>query len=211
MVTVSEIARFMENGKLTLFFEDDPVRSIAQLHALTREAMQVKPHPGAKWKAVVGYEGVYSVSDFGDVRRDVRSSGTYAGRILAQYTDPRGAKTVRLSRPGEKSRNYFVHRLVAEAFLGPPPPQKEYVLHEDDNPSNNELGNLKWGDQFDNMADMKRNKGHYYSNREECPKGHPLTGDNVKPRGGGESGRRCVQCTRERQREWQRKQKQSIA
>ena len=88
MVTVSEIARFMENGKLTLFFEGDPVRSIAQLHALTREAMQVKPHPGAKWKAVVGYEGVYSVSDFGDVRRDVRSSGTYAGRILAQYTDP---------------------------------------------------------------------------------------------------------------------------
>ena len=207
MVTVSEIARFMENGRLTILFDNACVESISQLHAITRECRAAEPRPEAKWRKVVGYECIYSVSDFGDVRRDVRGSGTYAGRILSQYTDPRGARTVRLSRPGEKSRNHFVHRLVADAFLGPAPVGKKYVLHEDDDPSNNTLSNLRWGDQFDNMSDMKRNKGPYYSNRETCSKGHPLTGENVKPRGGTESGRRCVQCTRERQREWYQKRK----
>ena len=55
-----------------------------------------------------------------------------------------------------KRKNMLVHRLVATAFIGLPPEGKPNVLHRDGNPRNNALGNLYYGDQADNAADMVR-------------------------------------------------------
>ena len=64
------------------------------------------------WKSVKGYEGLYEVSDKGRVRR-------VDGKVLKQQTSQFGYKVIKLNKNG-KSKGYFVHRLVAEAFISKP-------------------------------------------------------------------------------------------
>jgi len=52
---------------------------------------------------------------------------------------------------------FLIHRLVLEAFVGPCPLGKE-SCHEDDEPSNNQKGNLRWDVRKENMKDRKRNR-----------------------------------------------------
>lgn len=47
--------------------------------------------------------------------------------------------------------NLKVHRLICEAFHGPPPEGKTYVLHLDEDAHNNKPENLKWGSQKENL------------------------------------------------------------
>lgn len=54
-----------------------------------------------------------------------------------------------------KRMNLFVHRLVAECFL-PNPENKPFVLHNDNNPNNNHVSNLRWGTQSENIAQAYR-------------------------------------------------------
>ena len=55
-----------------------------------------------------------------------------------------------------KQKRCLLHRLLAEAFIIKPE-NKHLVLHRDDNPINNELENLYWGDRSDNMKDRYKN------------------------------------------------------
>ena len=50
-------------------------------------------------------------------------------------------------------KRYFIHRLVALTFL-PNPNNYPIVMHKDNNPENNRVGNLKWGTQSQNMKQM---------------------------------------------------------
>ncbi|MEX5728567.1 hypothetical protein Ga0609869_001920 [Rhodovulum iodosum] len=50
-----------------------------------------------------------------------------------------------------KRKTYKVHRLVAEAFHGPPPFDGAIVMHLDENAANNRADNLKWGTQKENL------------------------------------------------------------
>lgn len=208
MVTISEIQRAMDSGNLEIFSNGHPILSIRELHSATR-ANNDPDIEGVEWRPVVGFEGWYEVSDQGHVRRIRPGKGTFSGRMLKQYTSPHGHKQVRISYRGDGRHLKMVHRLVAEAFIGPRPSEQHNVLHWDDNPENNSVSNLRWGTQGDNLNDAVRNGNHFWASRTECSKGHPLSGDNVKPRPGG-SGRLCVECTRKRQHEWyiQNKNKQ---
>ena len=47
----------------------------------------------------------------------------------------------------------YHHRAVANAFMWPPPPDKQLVCHIDGNSLNNRLSNLKWGSHQDNADD----------------------------------------------------------
>jgi len=51
---------------------------------------------------------------------------------------------VRLCKDGKRSHGLFVHRLVAEAFLGPAPPGMPDVRHKDGDWANNAATNLEW-------------------------------------------------------------------
>ena len=108
------------------------------------------------WKSVVGYEGLYEVSDKGNVRSLDRIS-TDGSRRKGRMLKPRGARYlfVTLSREAIKALPY-VHRLVLEAFSGPPP-VGTVGCHRDDNPRNNRLENLYWGTSAENRADAIRN------------------------------------------------------
>ncbi len=102
------------------------------------------------WKDIKGYEGYYQVSSHGQVRsldRIIMNGGfprKIKGKILAQTTDRDGYKHLRLRKNG-REKSFFVHRLVAEAFvLNFNPEENVQVNHKDENKANNHYSNLEW-------------------------------------------------------------------
>jgi len=107
------------------------------------------------WREIPGYPG-YSVTSDGRV---FSTKGKYL-RELKQQTLLKGHKQVALYPEDGigKPTWHKVHRLVAQAFLLPPEdPSHVLVRHLDDDPSNNDVSNLAWGTQSDNMVDAVRN------------------------------------------------------
>jgi hypothetical protein len=105
-----------------------------------------------EWRPVVGHEDTYSVSNRGRVRRErsgqgVRRSTPY---LLSLNRGPRGRVQVVLHRNGVETPR-LVHRLVAEAFIGPCPEGHE-VNHLDGNPRNNSLANIEYCTGAENHA-----------------------------------------------------------
>jgi hypothetical protein len=107
------------------------------------------PVAGEQWRPVVGWEGWYEVSDHGRVRRVARGTGTEPGRILIPQKVKDGYLRVRLSR-SDQQRWFGVHRLVAEAFIGPPPAGQE-CNHKSGDKADNWVGNLEWLTKQGNM------------------------------------------------------------
>lgn len=87
-----------------------------------------------EWKDITGYEGLYQVSNLGRVRR--------SGKILKGGYNNKGYHTINLCKNGI-SKSFFVHRLVAIAFI-PNPNNFPIVNHKDENPKNNCVDNLEW-------------------------------------------------------------------
>ena len=90
------------------------------------------------WKDVVGYEGLYQVSNLGRVKT-IRFG---RNKNLGCGVDKRGYTNVSLYVNGKRiTRN--IHRLVAIAFL-PNPNNYPQIDHIDGNPRNNRADNLRW-------------------------------------------------------------------
>lgn len=90
-----------------------------------------------QWKDIVGYEGLYQVSDMGRVKSlrknkimSPHSNGTSKHQKVELYLN-------------NKVDRRFVHRLVAETFIDNPS-KLPCVNHKDENPENNRLSNLEW-------------------------------------------------------------------
>ena len=87
------------------------------------------------WRPVIDYEGLYEVSNYGEVRR---TDGTMMQGNINSY----GYRVVRLTKCG-MPKDKKVHRLVALAFI-PTISGKDFVNHKDGNKLNNYVGNLEW-------------------------------------------------------------------
>lgn len=121
---------------------------------------ELQDRAGEIWKDVVGYEGLYMVSSYGRVkslpRVVIRANGikqTIYSCLLSSKVDRQtGYCRVALSRNGIVKR-VGVHRLVAMAFL---PNQNGYdiVNHIDWNRTNNNVANLEWCTQQQNVERM---------------------------------------------------------
>ena len=127
--------------------------------------VMIESYAAERWLPVVGFEGLYEVSDYGRVRsvdRVVKLDGhpklkqrTMRGRILFQKTNrPVAAgsyvrKQVALWKHN-REHTANVARLVAEAFL-PNPDCLPFVLHLDDDATNNCVSNLEWGNHAENI------------------------------------------------------------
>jgi len=128
------------------------------------------------WKSVVGYEGLYEVSDEGEVRtleREVVYSNdachTVRARRLNPCFDKDGYPVVALCGKGKEVQR-SVHRLVLEAFIGPKP-EGAVTRHLDHSRNNNRLENLCYGTPKENSADMIANPTYV----------HPRTGAKLSP------------------------------
>lgn len=110
------------------------------------------------WKPIVGYEGLYEVSDSGDVRSvdrveksDVWNLRTRKGRLLRKQTKRSGYDSVNLYKGGHM-KTYLVHRLVASAFVPNPNPGLTEVNHKNGNRTDNAASNLEWITHSENVA-----------------------------------------------------------
>jgi hypothetical protein len=100
------------------------------------------------WKAIPGYEGQYEVSDQGRVKSYRRD---HEGRFLRPGRMPGGHLSVALGR----GNSQCVHKLVLLAFVGPAPDKHE-CCHNNGNPADNRLENLRWGTRRENILDAVR-------------------------------------------------------
>lgn len=124
-----------------------------------------------KWKDVPDYEGLYAVSNFGRVKtlphQIVRSNGhvqTFKARILKQLKQSSGYLEVCLSNKGIQKK-YYVHRLVAQAFI-PNPKALPEINHKDENKHNNFVNNLEWCNRAYNNAYGSRLQRQVATSRE---------------------------------------------
>lgn len=156
-----------------------------------------------RWEPVAGYDGIYEVSDTGQIlslarRKVVRdrtltfkprlmklSPGNDHGHLRVGLTDADGVLT-----------HHWVHRLVATAFCDRNDGQ-DYVLHGPGGPADNRASQLRWGTAADNHADMVvHGTLPVYVPATHCPNGHEYTPENVWV-WAKRNERRCRQCARD--------------
>lgn len=102
-----------------------------------------------EWKDIKGYENIYQISNFGNIRRINRWAGNQCKSVyvadvkdVLPYMDDFGYMKVCLSYHN-KSKHFRVHRLVAQAFI-PNPDKLPQVNHKDEDKTNNRVDNLEW-------------------------------------------------------------------
>jgi len=102
-------------------------------------------------KSVVGYEGRYSVTEYGEVWAHPNVSRSN-GRWLKQCKMRCGYLYVCLFKDGKRN-NRYVHKLVSAAYIGPS--NDLQVNHIDGNKENNKLENLE-------LVTASRNRKHAF-------------------------------------------------
>ena len=73
--------------------------------------------------------------------------------VKTTFQFDRNGRVKRDSSRKVQSENFYFHRLVCEAFHGPPPPDKGDAHHKDNNKLNNHPDNLEWVSRSYNMAE----------------------------------------------------------
>lgn len=120
----------------------------------------------------LGYP-MYRVGDDGSVWRYYKTVGWRKRKPYYNGTNPRLA--VHLSRDS-KAKTYTIHRLVLLAFVGPCPDGMQ-GCHNNGNPDNNNLWNLRWDTPTANQADRKLHGTTYEGEQHHSAK---LTENDVR-------------------------------
>lgn len=121
------------------------------------------------WRPIKGYEGLYLVSNTGSIKSLTREIITKKGKkrlirggLLKPRKGPEDYLTVILCKGGIKT-TYYVHRLVASAFISIPQ-NATCVNHKNGKPSDNRVENLEWVTHAENVrhaysTGLNKNKG----------------------------------------------------
>lgn len=143
-----------------------------------------------EWRPVVGYKGLYEISNLGRVKSVDRvmtsmrtnSDGSVSPytyhvkeKILKQGIRQDGYSDVSLSNHG-KTVLHCIHRLLAEAWI-PNPNNFNYVNHKDLDKTNNSLDNLEWISNAGNVIHAV----NQYSNTKQCKPIYCLETNEVYP------------------------------
>lgn len=132
----------------------------------------------ALWRDVVGYEGMYIISDEGEVvslprkvygrNKNGEIVAHRVEKVLKHHLRGKGNNfypAVTLTKDGN-SKAFSVHRLVAEAFI-PNPENFPEVNHKDENPLNCNVDNLEWCDRQYNIEYSKAKRVAQYLDGEK--------------------------------------------
>jgi hypothetical protein len=106
------------------------------------------------WKPIPFSDG-YSISSHGRFRADRRTSKAWLPGPRKPAALSNGYFYIRFLHNGKKRRE-LLHRVVAMVFIGPPPSPHHHVAHNDGNPGNNRLDNLRWATPKENNADKRK-------------------------------------------------------
>jgi hypothetical protein len=132
----------------------------SELAALREELAELRGklalQDGEIWRDVQGYEGKYLVSNIGRVKAlPFDGPGKRNQEVIRWFsTDRCGYHRLNLANKGKK-QNFFVHRLVAVAFI-PNPENKPFVNHIDGDKFNNHYSNLEWVSSHENNLHVCR-------------------------------------------------------
>lgn len=110
---------------------------------------------------------------------------SFKGQVLKGW-DYEGYRAVTLP----DRRDVGVHRIVADAFLGPRPLGQE-VCHKDGTRDNNALSNLEYGTRQKNVLDSVAHGTHVQARKTHCKRGHEFTPENTVVKA---KGRECKEC-----------------
>lgn len=128
-----------------------------------------------RWAPIKGYEGAYEVSSLGQIRS---LPGHYRhAKILKPGTIGKGYQGVSLCLDG-KVKGFYVHHLVAAAFIGPRPEGLD-VCHNNGDQTDNRIENLRYDTVNGNMRDSIAHGTHRSVGRTHCIHGHEMTEENT--------------------------------
>lgn len=155
-----------------------------------------------EFRPVPGFESTHEVNGLGVVwskpRRITRANGTsmtLGGRFLKPTPDRRGYLYMNI-QDGGRRRRWYVHQLVAAAFIGPRPGDL-HVLHNNGRNQDNRPSNLRYDTNAENMRDRVRHGAHHYASRDHCSSGHEYTAESTRIRiRNGRESRVCLPCKR---------------
>ena len=99
------------------------------------------------FKPIDGYDN-YLVSNFGNVKN------SKTNKIMSPATHRYGYKRITLCKNGN-CKNFYIHRLVALAFLENID-NKKVIDHIDNNPANNNVKNIRWATSKDNCYNQDK-------------------------------------------------------
>lgn len=115
------------------------------------------------WKHILGFEGLYQISNYGNVKSCKRLVNAKYGsqkvvdeKLLSLGKDKDGYLMAILCKEGTK-KTVKIHRLVADAFINKID-GKNLVNHIDSEKSNNLVSNLEWVSSLENNCHSKINK-----------------------------------------------------
>ena len=123
-----------------------------------------------EWKDIPGYEGKYQASTMGRIRSLDREIGVnYSGRTVKRTLRGRILRPGCFNKTGHVSvhigdgstspvKSHPVHQLIALAFLGPRPEGMD-ICHNDGDPTNNAVSNLRYDTRTENNKDILRTGG----------------------------------------------------
>jgi hypothetical protein len=144
------------------------------------------PHQRERWEWVPGFEGFYEVSNCGNIRSTDRltwnsrgSKSIKQGQPMKGRADARGQGYLFWNT---QHGNKYIHRAVAEAFIGPAIGDRNEVDHIDGDARNNHVNNLEWVTRAEQMRRAKERGVFNYTtnpNRANSHQGRKLTKDQV--------------------------------
>lgn len=130
------------------------------------------------WKPIVGYEGLYEISNYGNIRsmprvimrKDGKPYAVKTIKVLKPCYDKDGYLRIELNNNGV-AKKYYVHRLVANSFI-PNNSNKSQVNHKNAVKDDNSIENLEW-------VTNQENRDHAVKNKLQ-PLQHGIKNPNVK-------------------------------
>ena len=134
-----------EDVKFLLETFDATIRELEELKANAQPLNNVENLPNEIWRDVIGYEGLYMVSNMGRLKSNIWNGG----RLINPCLHTGGYLIVGLYKNGRR-KIYYVHVLVAQAFIANSE-SKSQVNHIDADKTNNRVENLEWVTQKENI------------------------------------------------------------